>query len=110
MEATHPSAQKGLGREVKGFNKEKWDNIAYDVVVKGNYAKFTQHKDLQEELLNTKDFILVEASPYDIIWGIGMGENSPGVEDKKNWKGLNLFGIAITEVKQIILKEKPSSR
>jgi ribA/ribD-fused uncharacterized protein len=105
MEATHPSTQKGLGREVKGFDREKWDAIAYDVVVKGNYAKFTQHKNLQKELLETKDLVLVEASPYDTIWGIGMGEGSPGVEDEKNWKGLNLLGKAITEVKKRIQNE-----
>jgi ribA/ribD-fused uncharacterized protein len=105
MEATHPSTQKGLGREVKRFNKEMWDAEAYDIVVKGNYAKFTQHKDLQEELLNTKDLTLVEASPYDTIWGIGMREDDHGVEDEENWKGLNLLGKAITEVKIKIQNE-----
>lgn len=105
MEAAHPSVQKKLGRKVKGFNKEMWDAVAYDVVVKGNYAKFTQHKNLQEELLKTNDLTLVEASPEDEIWGIGMGETDYGVEDEKNWKGLNLLGKVITEVKKKIQNE-----
>ena len=106
MSTLRPSKQKELGRTVIGFNKEKWDAVAYDIVVKGNYEKFTQHKDLQEELLKTKDSILVEASPYDTIWGIGMGKNSPGIENEKNWKGLNLLGKAITEVKKRIQNER----
>lgn len=69
------------------------------IVYKGNLAKFTQNQKLQEELLNTEDRFLVEASPLDSIWGIGMAENDEGVDNPLNWKGLNLLGQVLTLVK-----------
>lgn len=92
--------QKSLGRMVQNFNKAVWDKACLSIVYKGNYAKFTQNEDLREQLLSTRDRILVEASPLDSIWGIGMGEDDAGVENPANWKGLNLLGQAITLVKQ----------
>lgn len=100
MKADHPRDQKQLGREVKGFNKSVWDSACIRIVYKGNYAKFTQNEDLKHQLLATENDILVEASPYDTVWGIGMGEEEPGIENPANWKGLNLLGWSITLVKK----------
>lgn len=100
MQTRSPRDQKQLGRQVKGFNKAMWDSACVSIVYKGNLAKFSQNEDLKRELLATGDRILVEASPYDAIWGIGLGENEPGVEDPINWKGLNLLGWSITMVKK----------
>ena len=105
MKAESPRDQKQLGRQVKGFNKEMWDAACVSIVYKGNYAKFTQNEKLKAELLMTGDRIMVEASPYDKIWGIGMGENEQGVDDPKNWKGLNLLGWSIQLVKNEISKQ-----
>jgi ribA/ribD-fused uncharacterized protein len=69
-------------------------------VFKGNYAKFSQNDELSDELLATGNKILVEASPYDTIWGIGMGEKEPGINDPANWKGLNLLGWSIMLVRK----------
>ena len=92
--------QKSLGRMVQNFDKAVWDKACLGIVYKGNYAKFSQNEELMEELLSTGDRILVEASPLDSIWGIGMAEDEEGIEDPANWKGLNLLGQAITLVKQ----------
>jgi hypothetical protein len=70
------------------------------IVFKGNYAKFSQNDDLGDELLITGNKILVEASPYDTIWGIGMAEGEPGINDPANWKGLNLLGWSIMLVRK----------
>jgi ribA/ribD-fused uncharacterized protein len=71
-------------------------------VYEGNLAKFTQNKDLKEEMLATGDKIFVEASPLDNIWGIGLDENAEGVENPSFWLGLNLLGQALTLVKNQI--------
>lgn len=99
MSASHPSEQKKLGRLVKNYNQESWDANKYRIVFEANMYKYTQNPKLLAELLETGDKILVEASPYDPIWGIGLDENAPGIEDKNNWKGENLLGFVITDVK-----------
>lgn len=104
MGAYDPAAQKKLGRTVRNFNKDEWEKIARDVVFAANYAKFTQHSDLKEQLLETGDKIIVEASPWDCIWGIGVGCDDPGVEDPKNWRGTNWLGEAIMAVREHIRK------
>lgn len=100
MEESNPREQKKFGRMIKNFDKSIWDSCCLGIVYRGNLAKFTQNTELGEQLLETGDRILVEASPLDKIWGIGMGEEDPGIEDPSNWKGLNLLGQAITLVKQ----------
>jgi len=100
MLTSHPRDQKELGRQVKNFNKERWDKVNLQIVYKGNFAKFSQNEDLKKQLLETGNKILVESSPYDQIWGIGMGEFDEGVDNPLNWKGQNLLGWAITLVKQ----------
>lgn len=108
MSTDNPRLQKEYGRTVKNFDAKKWDDVAFDIVKRGNYEKFTQNKDLQKQLLDTGDRILVEASPVDRIWGIGMAQYDVGVENEKNWRGRNLLGKAITEVKNIIKNEQLS--
>lgn len=99
-----PRKQKELGRGVKNYKQEIWDMVKYNVVSNATMLKFTQNPKLLAELLLTGDRILVEASPKDTIWGIGMGENDFGVDDKNNWKGENLLGYACTETRDFITK------
>ncbi len=99
MDAESPSQQKALGREVEGFDKNIWDSVCMSIVYRGNLAKFSQNEELKKELLSTDRKIIVEASPHDKIWGIGMGEFDEGIEDPSNWKGLNLLGQAIMLVR-----------
>jgi len=105
MQAEHPKRQKDLGREVKGFVKKEWDAIARDVVYKGNYAKFTQNEDLKKTLLDTVGTTLVEASPYDGIWGIKLAEEDPRAQSRDTWLGLNWLGETLTKVREDILAE-----
>jgi ribA/ribD-fused uncharacterized protein len=104
LESSDPKEQKSLGRKVSGFNKDKWDDVCIGIVFKGNLAKFSQNELLKKTLLSTDDKILVEASPYDKIWGIGLAEDHPDIEDPSKWKGLNLLGWSITMVKKELQK------
>jgi ribA/ribD-fused uncharacterized protein len=99
MATTSPKEQKALGREVKGFDSGKWDQISRDVVYKGNLAKFSQNKDLLEKLLATSGTTLAEASPYDTKWGIGLSEDDPKALDRKTWQGKNWLGETLTKVR-----------
>jgi ribA/ribD-fused uncharacterized protein len=63
------------------------------------FHKFTQHPDLKTFLLNTGEKVLVEASPVDAVWGIAMAENNPEVHNPESWKGENLLGYALMEVR-----------
>jgi len=105
MEAVHPRDQKKLGRQVKNFNADRWNALARDVVYDGNYAKFTQNADLLGKLLATRGTILVEASPYDCIWGIGMRETDEGVAERSNWKGTNWLGEVLTGLREDLIEE-----
>lgn len=97
-----PALQKKLGRKVSNFDPIKWNSVAKDIVLKGNMAKFTQNADLKKLLLATDDKIMVEASPYDKIWGIGMHFDDCGIENPKNWKGTNWLGEVLNKVKENI--------
>jgi len=97
---THPGEAKKLGRKVSGFDVAEWNKNRSEIVVRGNVAKFSQHPELQGFLLKTKNRVLVEASPRDRIWGIGMGKNNPNAENPVLWRGLNLLGFALMKVRQ----------
>ena len=97
-----PKEIKALGRQVKNFDAETWRRVSLDVVVKGNLHKFRQNPELCQFLLDTGEKILVEASPYDTIWGIGMQESEAGVDNPENWKGTNFLGFALMEVRGIL--------
>lgn len=99
LQAKSPAAAKKLGRKVKNFDPKVWGESCFDIVCEGNYHKFSQHVDLKEFLLNTKDRVLVEASPVDKIWGIGMAQDNEHAENPRLWKGLNLLGFALMEVR-----------
>ena len=106
LAASDPKEIKALGREVEGFSVEKWDAVSKDIVVKGNLHKFAQNADLCAFLLHTAGKILVEASPYDTIWGIGMKESEPGITDPHNWKGRNRLGFALMEVRDALMQQQ----
>lgn len=92
---TIPRKIKDLGRTVKGFDVEEWKKYRFEIVTEGNLHKFSQNKNLSDYLLSTGDKIIVEASPFDRIWGIGIGDDNEFVDKPRNWPGLNLLGFAI---------------
>lgn len=99
MQAAHPKEMKAYGRAVQNFNQQQWDAACYQLVRKGNMAKFSQNPELYDYLMSTGKRILVEASPRDRIWGIGMGKSNPDAENPLKWRGKNLLGFALTEVR-----------
>lgn len=99
LAAGHPDEAKKLGRQVRGFEPSVWDAQKFDLVVTGNYHKFSQHADLQAYLLTTGDRVLVEASPVDAIWGIGLAADHPDAGQPARWLGENLLGFALMEVR-----------
>lgn len=105
MATNSPFYQKKLGRQVKNFDKSKWEKVCRDIVYEANYAKFSQNPNLYLELEKTKQKILVEASPYDKIWGIGLDEFNTEANDPKNWLGTNWLGEALTKVRIDLIGE-----
>ena len=95
-----PNQNKKLGRKVKNFNAEEWLRVGYDIMVAVNMAKFEQNEKLRQILLSTEDRIIVEASPYDTIWGIGLYWEDDRVLDENKWRGQNLLGKALMEVRE----------
>jgi ribA/ribD-fused uncharacterized protein len=105
LKSTDPKEMKALGQKVKNFKQDLWDKAKYPIVLKGNYSKFTQNDDMREFLLSTGNKILVEASPLDKIWGIGLGEDKEQSQNPNAWRGQNLLGFALMEVRDE-LKDK----
>jgi len=95
----NPREQKALGRKVRGFDADVWNARAKFLVKKGNHAKFTQNEDLMKELMATGKKIIVEASPYDRIWGIGLNEHDALRTPVENWRGTNWLGEVLTELR-----------
>jgi len=98
----HPHQAKKLGRKVRNFDQETWQANRYQIVLDGNLAKFGQSEALKTYLLNTKDTIMVEASPYDKIWGIGLKRDNPKAQNMETWEGLNLLGFVLMEVRDLL--------
>ena len=105
MKTKGPSEQKALGRKIENFNKDVWEAKCKQVVYDANYAKFTQLKSFYNALMATGDTELVEASPEDKIWGIGLSEDDPRAQDKSQWQGTNWLGEIITQVREDLKKE-----
>jgi len=96
LETMNPALIRKLGRYVQHFNQAVWDEKKYDIMKKGLIEKFTQNAQLKQALLETKDTLIVEASPYDTIWGIGLNEDDAKI---KKWRGENLLGKALMDVR-----------
>ena len=99
MSCEHPAEAKKWGRRVVGFEQKVWNRKRFEIVVRGSQAKFGQNPELKAYLLATGKRILVEASPRDRIWGIGLGKNSDKATDPHQWRGLNLLGFALMEAR-----------
>ncbi|TGE26679.1 NADAR family protein [Hymenobacter metallicola] len=99
LAAKTPNDAKRLGRKIKNFDEAAWLAARFDIVVRGNHAKFSQHPPLREFLLATGKHVLVEASPVDAIWGIGLAQDHPDAASPLTWRGLNLLGFALMAVR-----------
>jgi ribA/ribD-fused uncharacterized protein len=99
LKAPHPKQAKDFGRAVIGFNDAIWLENRFDIVIAANDAKFRQNPQLAHFLLSTGERVLVEASPMDRIWGIGLAANDANASSPQHWQGLNLLGFALMEVR-----------
>lgn len=97
-----PSAAKGLGRKVKDFDSDIWNAKRMDIVIAGNLHKFQQNDSIQKFLLATGDKILVETSPVDFIWGIGLAQDDEDALSPAKWRGPNLLGYALMTVRDLL--------
>jgi len=98
--------QKALGRRVRGFETGAWNAVARDIVYCGNRAKFTTHRDLLALLLETAGTTIVEASPLDTIWGIGLAADDPAASDRTQWRGTNWLGEVLTRLRDALIEER----
>jgi ribA/ribD-fused uncharacterized protein len=102
LAARHPKDQRAIGRGVKGFDLATWEGKREAIVYVGCREKFAQNPGLRSLLLATAPTELVEASPYDRIWGVGLGERDPLILDKANWRGANLLGVTLMKVRDTL--------
>ncbi|NDU77178.1 DUF1768 domain-containing protein [Actinomadura sp. DSM 109109] len=100
--ASHPRQAKDLGRRVRDFDERTWRANRVTIVTRGSEAKFSQNGELRDYLLRTGDRILVEASPLDRVWGIGLAADDPRAERPASWKGENLLGFALMTVRDAL--------
>lgn len=104
LQAKSPAKAKELGRKVRGFSPSVWDSEKYEIVKNGNVLKFSQNPELKTFLMNTQKRVLVEASPVDSIWGIGLSVQNEKIHNPFSWQGQNLLGFALMEVRDQLNK------
>ncbi len=109
LHATSPAAAKKAGRLVRGFDDAVWERERYGIVVEGSVHKFASDPQLREFLVRTGRRVLVEASPMDRIWGIGLAAGDERAGDPGQWRGLNLLGFALMEARERLRDEGAAS-
>ena len=102
LKAKTPKDAKAIGRKVKNFTPDYWDTIKESVVIQGSIQKFNQNLELKNRLLSTGNKVLVEASPYDKVWGIGISQYHLDAVYPNHWRGQNLLGKCLMEARSII--------
>lgn len=100
--ARSPGAAKAAGAAVRGFDEATWERERYGIVLTGTLAKFGRHPDLAGVLLRTGDQVIVEASPVDRVWGVGLAADHPDVARPSRWRGLNLLGFALMDARDAL--------
>lgn len=101
IDAQSPMKAKSIGRSVKEYDDDAWRVERYTYMVQALVLKFSQNDELRERLLATGDIHLVEASPYDAIWGVKLKVNDPKILKQSEWKGKNLLGEALMHAREI---------
>ncbi|MFE0820250.1 NADAR family protein [Streptomyces sp. NPDC058847] len=100
LAAEHPAEAKKAGRLVRGFDEAVWERERFSVVVEGSVHKFASDPALRGFLLGTGDRVLVEASPVDRVWGIGLAADDEAATDPERWRGPNLLGFALMAARE----------
>lgn len=105
LQEKNPANHQKLGRQIKNFNQALWNGNKYNIVLAGNLARFMQSAKCRELLLATGDKEICESSPYDLVWGCGLSKEDPLILDKSNWRGENLLGKVLTQVREVIKQD-----
>ena len=106
LKTKNPRYMKIIGRNIKGFTESKWEQKKRKIVFLGNYLKFSQNHALKLKLLSTKEKTLVEASPWDLVWGIGRNIHDPNISNSSYWRGKNLLGYILVDVRNKLQENK----
>ena len=110
METDDPSECKKIGRtHFPEFNSELWERTCKTIVKRGIKAKFLQNNELLDTLLDTGNKVLAECSPFDKKWGIGIDIGDADRFDPSSWKGSNLLGRILMEIREELRTEVLSS-
>lgn len=113
MTEIDPEIQKDIGKQagqLPSFDRKLWESKCVEVVRQGNIAKFSQNQRLKTLLLSTNPKCLAEASPFDTKWGIGLAANHADACNVEKWKGQNLLGIVLMDVRDELLKDQLTSK
>ncbi|MFJ3495341.1 NADAR family protein [Streptomyces sp. NPDC086091] len=105
LAAGHPAQAKKAGRLVRGFDETVWERERFGIVVEGSVHKFASDPELRRFLLGTGDRVLVEASPVDRVWGIGLAATDEAAADPERWRGPNLLGFALMAARERLREE-----
>ena len=105
LTAPTPKDAKAIGRRVRNFNSEKWDRISDTEMSRALAIRYEQDSKFAKMLTDNKyrGKTFVEASPYDTIWGIGLDENDPDIENPDKWQGQNKLGKCLTALRDKVL-------
>ena len=106
MNTDDPSKHKQLGRQVKNYEDVAWSSVRFDIMVEGLFEKFSQNPQLKQVLLETRGTKMVEANPYDRIWGIGLAASDPRAQNEETWLGQNLLGQVLDTVREKLINVK----
>ncbi len=104
LKANNPGKIKSLGRKVSNFDEDIWNKHRETKTFIGLLEKFKQDERLKKLLIDTGNRELVEASPTDRIWGIGLSENDQRIYDKSKWLGRNILGKILMKVRSHLIK------
>ncbi len=104
MNTTSPFDIKKFGRQVKNYNDDRWNQARYEIMVEALVAKFSQNPELSKILLSTGNKKVCETTSKDVIWAIGLDMDDPNRFDETKWKGQNLLGKALMEVRDKLSK------
>jgi ribA/ribD-fused uncharacterized protein len=110
LAATNPRVQKAIGRSVRNFDAAVWESVCRGVVYTGNLARFSHNASDRRALLATGKKTIVEASPVDRIWGIGLAPDDPKAQDPAEWRGTNWLGTALMQVREALRDDKSRDR
>jgi ribA/ribD-fused uncharacterized protein len=109
LDAPNPALAKKAGRLVRGFDEAIWERERFRIVVEGSVHKFAADGELRDFLLGTGDRVLVEASPVDRVWGIGLAADDERAADPERWRGPNLLGFALMEARERLGSHRSAS-